>query len=112
MGQPSLFDTPMARLSDPETSHMAAVVAIGNAATNRDRALHALRVAGFRGLTDYELEAVTGVRQVSIGVRRGELVKAGLVERQLVICPESLTLLPGRRMSGPSGSQCAVWVAV
>lgn len=91
---------------------MAAVVAIGNAATNRDRALAALRAAGERGLTDYDLQDVTGVQQTSIGKRRGELVTAGLVERQLVICPESLTLIPGRRMSGPSGSQCAVWVAI
>jgi len=47
---------------------------------NKWLALNALVEAGSKGLTDFELEARVGVQQTSIGKRRGDLVKLGLVE--------------------------------
>lgn len=89
---------PKARVTDPETSHQAAEVATVNAGTNRTMALLALAEAGPRGLNDFELEAVTGVKQTSIGVRRKELVSMGLVERA-----------PIHPRRAPSGSPSIVW---
>lgn len=105
----SLFDAdgvqPIARLSDPETSHMAAVDAIDRATSHRQIALKALQNAGPEGLTDFDLEAVTGIKQTSIGKRRGDLVTLGYVERLIV------DGVPQRRPA-PSGSLAAVWVAL
>jgi len=95
---PTLFD-PVARHCDPDTSHEAARLASLNARTNRQRALAALRAAPF-GLTDFELSAIVGVAQTSIGVRRLELVRAGLVERTEYTRPS------------PSGAKAIVWRAV
>lgn len=41
--------------------------------------LEAISEAGADGLTDFELAARTGRKQTSLGVRRGALVKAGMV---------------------------------
>lgn len=74
---------PSARATDPGTSHAAA----RNASkpwklyAGQRRALHAIVMAGDRGLNDFELAARTGSKQTSIGVRRGEIAKAGLVRR-------------------------------
>lgn len=73
--------TPTARKSDPSTSHAAARSVKKVAPTHRDLALKTLRKAGRKGLTDFELADVVGVRQTSIGVRRGELASLGLVEK-------------------------------
>jgi hypothetical protein len=73
--------TPTARKSDPSTSHAAARSIARKAPTHRDLALKALRKAGRKGLTDFELADTVGVRQTSIGVRRGELASLGLVEK-------------------------------
>lgn len=100
MIQSSLFDPPRARSTDPLTSHLAARDASRNAETNRAKALRLLRDAGNLGLTDFELAELTGIAQTSIGVRRGELVKAGLVERTAL------------RRPSPSGSAAIVWRAV
>lgn len=97
---------PIARLSDPVTSHVAAADAAHNAPTNRARALEALRQAGENGLTDFELAAVVNVAQTSIGVRRKELQRAGLVEA--VMGPDGRTL----KRPAPSGSLAIVWRAV
>lgn len=93
-----IFDQPTARRSDPWTSHEAARRATPRAASNRQRAWAALRAYG--PMTDFELAEITGVAQTSIGVRRGELVKAGLVEK-----------VPGVRRPSPSGSPAQVWRA-
>lgn len=92
-----MSDSPVARRSDPETSHQAAERASSGASTNRALALEALRKAGRAGLTDFELASLTGIAQTSIGVRRGELVRQGLV-----------AATPMRRPS-PSGSPAIVW---
>lgn len=93
-----IFDQPTARRTDPWTSHEAARRASKGAKSNRMAALIALREHG--PLTDFELAEITGVAQTSIGVRRGELVKAGLVEK-----------VPGVRRPSPSGSPAQVWRA-
>ena len=83
MIEPTLFDAPTARMSDPETSYQAAEVAAKSARRHREIALLA-HADHPEGLTDFELEALTGIKQTSIGKRRGELVAAkphALVER-------------------------------
>lgn len=90
---------PLARKSDPETSHRAAKDATPRANTHRARALAALRDAGPNGLTDFELAERTGVPQTSIGVRRKELADAGYVEPA------------GTTRPAPSGSAAMVWRA-
>lgn len=90
---------PAARRTDPDTSHQAAAAAKRKAPTHRELALRAL-VANRWGLTDFELAHVTGVPQTSIGVRRKELVRAGLVEATK------------ERRPSPSGSPSIVWRAV
>lgn len=95
-----MYLDPTARTTDPWTSHEAARRAKPKAETNRALALKALRAAGPAGLTDFQLAEVTGVQQTSIGKRRGELVKAGLVEK-----------VPGVRRPSPSGSPAQVWRA-
>jgi hypothetical protein len=91
--------TPLARLFDPETSHLAAQDASRTADTVRARCLAALREAGTDGLTDFELAEKVGRQQTSAGVRRCELVKVGLVEWS------------GQTRPAPSGSQARVWRA-
>ena len=104
--QDSFFDAkcrtiaPRARVSDPDTSHQAAKLATVNAGTNRALALEALRAAGPDGLTDFALAEIVGIQQASIGVRRGELVRMGLVEATEM------------RRPSPSGANAIVWRAV
>lgn len=92
------FETPTARATDPRTSHEAAASVRPRAGSSRARALVALAAAGTSGLTDFELADRTGVPQTSIGVRRKELTRAGLVE------PTEL------RRPSPSGTPALVWV--
>ena len=94
--QLDLFAT--ARHTDPETSHNAAKVASRKAETNRLLALRMLREHG--PMTDFALAELTGIQQTSVGVRRGELVKLGLVR--------ATTL----RRPSPSGTPCIVWEAI
>lgn len=96
--QLSILDAmPVARRSDPETSHQAAQIAKRNAFTNRDLALAVLGAAGPLGLTDFQLAELTGIPQTSIGCRRHELVKLGYVEKT------------DMRRPSPSGSPAIVW---
>jgi len=90
------FGEPTARHTDPPTSHQAAEYAGVRASTNRGRALLELASAP-QGLTDFELAERTGLQQTSIGVRRGELLKWGLVENT------------GLTRPAPSGAAAAVW---
>ena len=76
--QEQSFPPPMARQTDPDTSHAAAADATINASAGR---LAALRVLyGYGPMTDFGLARHTGLQQTSIGKRRGECVTAGLVE--------------------------------
>lgn len=107
MEQLTIYDA-MVRRNDMETSRDAAILALPNVANHRQRVLHALYHAGWRGLTDFELEARTGIRQTSAGKRRLELERAGLVTRCMMVDPVTLQLVPGRRPA-PSGASAAVW---
>lgn len=97
--QEQSFPPPMARQTDPDTSHAAAADATINASAGR---LAALRVLYHRSSTDFELASATGWQQTSIGKRRGECVAAGLVEK---------LMLNGAvvRRETPSGSMAIVW---
>ncbi len=92
---------PSARSTDPGTSHMAAARATVpmKLYAGQRRALHAIVAAGQRGLNDFELADRTGSKQTSIGVRRGELARAGLVTRS------------GRRRPSDTGEPADVWIA-
>lgn len=87
---------PVARLTDPETSHMAAADAKRTAPTWRSRCLLALAEHP-DGLTDFELAEKVGSQQTSAGKRRHELVDAGLVEFAWLHRPS------------PTGSKARVW---
>ena len=87
---------PKARTTDPETSRKAARVITVKAAGHRYQAL--LAFATYGTLTDFELAEHTRVPQTSIGCRRLELVRLGLVERA-----------EGATRPSPSGSPSAVW---
>lgn len=91
------FETPTARATDPQTSHEAAASVRPRAGSSRALALVALAAAGSHGLSDFELAARTGVPQTSIGVRRKELQRVGLVETT------------DRRRPSPSGTPAIVW---
>lgn len=90
------FGEPVARKTDPDTSHLAAEDAKRNAHTLRARCLAVLK-AHPEGLTDFALAEIVGSQQTSAGKRRGELVKAGLVEDS------------GEKRKAPSGSFAIVW---
>jgi DNA N-6-adenine-methyltransferase (Dam) len=94
--QRSIFDQPKARATDPSTSHAAANDARPRAERHRDLALRILRDHP-EGLDDFSLAELANVPQTSIGVRRNELVKMGLVENT------------GRKTDSPHGSRCIVW---
>lgn len=95
--------TPAARLTDPRTSHEAAAVVGPRAQRDRDRVLDALRIFG--ALTDFELALAINSQQTSCGVRRGELVRAGLVRAP------TINGVKVRRPS-PTGSPAQVWELV
>ena len=104
------FDfTAAARTTDPETSHLAAIYVMPNVEAHRARVLSALVAAGPSGLTDFELEAVVGIKQTSCGKRRGELRDAGLVEALSVPDDHPSGRRPVRRLA-PSGAPSQVWV--
>lgn len=68
-----------ARRTDPDTSHEAAARASAHAEGDRRRVLALLAEHG--PLSDFDLARLTGRKQTSVGVRRGELRDAGLVEQ-------------------------------
>lgn len=86
----------MFRNSDPDTSMLAAESVDRN--KGRRVALKTL-LENKEGLTDYELAAITGYQQNSIGKRRGELRDLGLVVDS------------GTRRPAPSGAASIVWRA-
>lgn len=100
-GQPEPeFPDPMARNTDPETSHEAAADATFSASRGRRIAMFTLFDYG--PLTDFELEAQTGIRRNSIGKRRGDCVPPGFVEKYEI---------DGELVKRPteSGSLAIVW---
>ena len=90
------LDECLARATDPDTSHDAAAMQTPQR-RERGQWLALQHLATLGPLTDFELAALTGWQQTSIGRRRGELVSAGLVERT------------EDRRSTPSGATAAVW---
>lgn len=105
--QPAMFADaqPTARSSDPQASRDAAAsVTRSQRLSHKERALVELTKAGRRGLTDFELAKRTGVQQTSIGVRRGELTKAGEVVALLDSDGDPVT------RPAPSGVGATVWV--
>ena len=97
------------RNSDPDTSRLAAVFNLPNRSEHQARVLAALEAAGERGMTDFDVEAATGIKQTSCGKRRLDLVRAGLVAPRMVIGADDV-LRQDRRLA-PSGTPSLVWVA-
>lgn len=95
-GDEPYFTPPLARATDPETSHQAADDAKRNVRMTRAQVLLA-HASHPGGLTDYELADIVGLQQNSAGKRRGDLRDAGLIEATNIRAP------------GPSGSSCIVW---
>lgn len=95
------FGNPVSRRTDPGTSVIAAANATFKASKGRLLALNALLKHG--PLTDFELAHHTGWKQTSIGKRRGECMKAKLVEAAMD------GVVAVRRPSEPGGSPAQVW---
>ena len=89
---------PFVRGSD--TSEAASDSVADSAGTKRGEVLEALRLAGARGLTDWEIQQRTGGLHQSMTARRRELVLRGLVRDS------------GRRRATQTGRQAVVWVLV
>lgn len=103
----SLFDDelrPMYRATDPDTSRDAAALALQSASAHRQLAARALLAAGPDGLTDFQLADVTGLAQTSVGKRRHDLQRAGLVFPLLDADGKQV------RRPTPSGATAGVYV--
>lgn len=105
--EPRLFELPVhpyhdgrvPRVAGSDTSAAAAASIEPNLATKQGRVLELLRATD-HGLTDDQLEQITGWRHQSVSARRRELVLAGLVVDS------------GQRRRTSSNRYGAVWVAV
>lgn len=95
------FTLPIARKTDPLTSHMAAIDARFKANNHRRVALLVLLKHG--NLTDYELADKTGLQQNSIGKRRKDCQDAGLVTHYRDDEGNKV------KRPAPSGSKAYVW---
>lgn len=94
--QLSFEDLPLVRSTDPDTSRAAAAAQTpARLSTGRLLALVALGTHG--PLTDFELADHTGRAQTSIGCRRKDLARVGLVEAT------------GDTRPSPTGSPSKVW---
>lgn len=89
---------PLARHSDPLTSHLAAADVRPRLSAHRKRVLLAHAEHWLSGLTDFELAFITGLQQTSAGKRRLDLCREGLIGPALHTRPS------------PSGSAAAVWI--
>ena len=96
-----IFPPPVARVTDPETSHLAAVDATMTATRGRFLALTTLYLHG--PLTDFELADHTGLQQNSIGKRRLDCQRVGLVKKHWDGDGKPV------RRNAPSGSSAQVW---
>ena len=95
---------PLARATDPETSHMAASDAKFRASAHR---LLALRLLANGPLTDFELARISNLQQTSIGKRRKDCMDAGFVEPHISFAGDVAAQQARRRT--PSGSWAGVW---
>ena len=98
---PPDYPDPIARNTDPITSHMAAADA--KYSMNHARLL-VLSCLSRRDMTDYELAEETGYQQNSIGKRRGECMAVGYVVAKPGPFGEGVEKRPA-----PSGSMAIVW---
>lgn len=89
---------PPVRHDAPETSRLAARSVASRSAQQRAAVLAAITDAGAHGMTDAELEVTIGLRPQSLGPRRGELAKLGLIEWS------------GMRRDTPRGCPARVWI--
>jgi len=94
------YPPPSARTTDPETSHLAAIDARKSWGPGHHLVLQSLY---FADMTDYELADATGRQQNSIGKRRGECMKMGLVAAKIDDNGKKL------KRPAPSGSMSIVW---
>ncbi len=83
----------------PDTEKLAARAIAPRTGSQRHTVLLHLVLAGWQGLTDGQLEEVTGLRRSSICARRNELREHGYVADS------------GRRRRDPSGMQAIIWKA-
>lgn len=96
-----LVDVGTARRTDPDTSHAAASLQTVNKVRTEHRVV--LELLQWEPLSDFDLakrasEALgRPIKQTSIGVRRGELVRTGLV------CDS------GRKGKSDTGTACILW---
>jgi len=96
-----LVDVGRARSTDPSTSAMAARAQTTDKVRTEHRVV--LELLQWESLTDFELAKRASqalgrpVKQTSIGVRRGELVRLGLVADS------------GRKGTSDTGSACIIW---
>jgi hypothetical protein len=93
---------PLARTTDPDTSHDAAIRAASFSAPHQRRILDALLIQKhfnpeWGGLTAHEMEKQTRLNYVQIDRRMHELVKAKLAQDS------------GIRRATPSGGKAIVW---
>jgi hypothetical protein len=86
--------SPAARTTDPATSHQAAAMP-----HMRDIHRTVLELLAAGPMTDFELAAATGLKQTSVGKRRGELAAKGLVADS------------GRRGVSDTGAAAIIWTA-
>jgi hypothetical protein len=101
MNQPTLFDQPKVRHTDPPTSRDAADSLDRQAVGKRcAELLKLVRHAGTYGRTVAELVAVTGYDRGNTARRVTDLAQAGKVYDS------------GKTRPGPSGRQSIVWVSV
>lgn len=99
-----MFNEPMSRNTDPQTSHDAAERMKPLSGPDRIAVLKEYGLHVILGLTDYELAARMNRQQNSVGKRRGELRDAGLLVS--AIDPEGKVM----KRPAPSGSGSMVWV--
>jgi hypothetical protein len=92
---------PSARNTDPVTSHMAAKAQTPAKVRSEHRLV--LELLAMEPMSDFQLAALASqhlgrlVKSVSLGVRRGELVRLGLVRDS------------GKKAKSDTGSACIVW---
>jgi hypothetical protein len=93
MKQPDFFDLPLARDTDPTTSHEAAA-RVGEFASEHHQAI-ILALTGRKG-TIYQIGEWTGLTHVQVARRMVELERGGIAR-------------PDGTAEGPTGRQCRVW---
>jgi len=99
MTQPSLF-VPLPSVRKSATSRAAAAsISASKAEEQRRSILAAVQAAGANGLTDAEIQHVSGVHADAERPRRGELVRRGSIKDSSRVRPTA------------SGRAATVWVA-